>query len=186
MHRDQGRVERLVLLGVSIVLIVLLRQLVVPLFLLATVLLSYFAMLGMTFVAFWAMDPTGFVGLDWKVAVFLFAILIAVGEDYNFLLVTLVTEEQARIGPVRGITEALVRTGPIISSCGLIMAGTFASLMAGSLTEMRQLGFALAFGVLLDTFVVRPVLVPSFLMLNDGQEKTVTKTRQQSHSLVSR
>jgi RND superfamily putative drug exporter len=81
MHRDQGRVERLVLLGVSIVLIVLLRQLVVPLFLLASVLLSYFATLGMTFVVFWAMDPTGFVGLDWKETVFLFAILIAVGED---------------------------------------------------------------------------------------------------------
>jgi RND superfamily putative drug exporter len=165
MQHDRIRIDVYVMASVLVVLMVLLRQVVVSLYLLASVLFSYFTTLGVTFAVFWALDPHGFVGIDWKVTVFLFTILVAVGEDYNILLMTRVREEQARFGPVRGITEALDRTGPIISSCGIIMAGTFGSLLAGSLTEMKQMGFALAFGILLDTFIVRPILVPAFLIL---------------------
>jgi RND superfamily putative drug exporter len=164
-QQDRTRIELLVLVSVFAVLVVLLRGLVVPVYLLVSVLFSYFTTLGVSFALLWLLDPHGFTGIDWKVAIFLFTILIAVGEDYNIFLMTRVREEQRRHGPLRGITEALDRTGPIISSCGIIMAGTFASLLAGSLAEMKQLGFALAFGVLLDTFVVRPVLVPAFLIL---------------------
>jgi RND superfamily putative drug exporter len=164
-RQDRTRIELLVLASVFAVLVVLLRGLVVPVYLLLSVLFSYFTTLGVAFALFWLLDPHGFTGIDWKVAIFLFTILIAVGEDYNIFLMTRVREEQRRHGPLRGITAALDRTGPIISSCGIIMAGTFASLLAGSLTEMKQLGFALAFGVLLDTFVVRPILVPAFLIL---------------------
>jgi RND superfamily putative drug exporter len=167
MHGDRRRIELLVLASVLVVLIVLLRAVVVPLYLLLSVLFSYLVTLGVAFVLFFLLDPAGFTGIDWKVAIFLFTILIAVGEDYNIFLMTRVHEEQRRFGPVRGIAEALIRTGPIISSCGIIMAGTFASLLAGSLTEMKQLGFALPFGVLLDTFVVRPILLPTFLLLLD-------------------
>jgi RND superfamily putative drug exporter len=96
---------------------------------------------------------------------FLFTILIAVGEDYNIFLMARIEEEEKVHGAVKGITVALERTGSIISSCGIIMAGTFSSLMAGSLVGMDQLGFALALGVMLDTFVIRPIMVPSLLML---------------------
>ena len=154
VQQDRTRIELLVIAAVCVILILLLRGLVVTLYLLASVLFSYYTTLGVAFLVFWLLDPAGFQGIDWKVAIFLFTILVAVGEDYNIFLLTRVHEEERRHGPIGGVTEALVRTGPIISSCGIIMAGTFSSLLAGSLSELRQLGFALAFGVLLDTFVV--------------------------------
>lgn len=162
---DQWRIYFLVVSCVLFILIILLRSIVISLYLMVTVLLSFFATLGATWLLFYAIDPKGFAGLDWTVPLFLFVVLIAIGEDYNIFLVTRIHEEQAREGPVHGITTALRRTGGIITSCGFIMAGTFASLGAGSLTRMQQLGFALAFGVMLDTFVIRPILVPAFLMI---------------------
>jgi RND superfamily putative drug exporter len=165
MTQDRTRIEVLVLASVFVVLVLLLRQFLVPAYLLLSVVFSYYTTLGVSFLVFSLLDPHGFTGIDWKVAIFLFTILIAVGEDYNIFLMSRVHEEQRRHGPLLGITVAMDRTGPIISSCGVIMAGTFASLLAGSLTEMKQLGFALAFGVLLDTFIVRPILVPAFLIL---------------------
>jgi len=163
--RDQRVVDALVLAGIFLILVALLRQVTIPVYLILSVFFSYLVTLGATFAFFYALDPSGFAGLDWKVPTFLFTILIAVGEDYNIFLMTRIREEQITHGPVKGVAIALTRTGSIISSCGIIMAGTFSSLMAGTLAGMHQLGFALAFGVLLDTFVVRPILVPAFLVL---------------------
>lgn len=168
--RDQIRIDILVLSGVFLILVLLLRRTAVSGYLILSVFFSYLATLGVTFVVFWALDPSEFGGLDWKVPMFLFTILIAVGEDYNIFLMTRIEEEQRKHGLLDGIIVALRRTGSIISSCGLIMAGTFSSLLSGSLVGMHQLGFALAFGVLLDTFVVRPILVPAYLiMLQTGR-----------------
>lgn len=164
---DQFRIDALVLGGVYVILVLLLKKPGVCAYLMFTVFYSYLATLGFTYLVFWltAANPSEFAGLDWKVPMFLFTILIAVGEDYNIFLMARIEEEQKIHGPVKGIIVALERTGSIISSCGIIMAGTFCSLMAGSLVGMDQLGLALAAGVLLDTFVIRPVMVPSMLIL---------------------
>jgi putative drug exporter of the RND superfamily len=163
--RDQVRINLLVIAGVFTILVVLLRQPGICLYLILTVLFSYLVTLGATYLIFWGIDGADFAGLDWKVPMFLFTILIAVGEDYNIFLMTRIHEEQRQYGPVSGVIHALSKTGRIISSCGIIMAGTFLSLAAGTLKGMSQLGVALAFGVLLDTFVVRPILVPAYLVL---------------------
>lgn len=162
---DRVRINTLVTIVVFVILWLLLKRLRECIYLIVTVLFSYFATLGGTYLFFWAWDPAGFSGLDWKVPMFLFTILIAVGEDYNIFLLTRIDEERKKHGKVEAITIALDHTGTIISSCGIIMAGTFSSLMAGSLAGMDQLGFALALGVILDTFIVRPVMVPAFLIL---------------------
>jgi len=162
---DRTRVNLMVLGGIFLILVVLLRQIWVAAYLLATVLFSYYATLGMTALAgsLWFGQPLG--QMDWRVPFFLFTLLIALGEDYNILLVTRVLQERKKHGPDEGVRLGLSRTGGTITACGLIMAGTFATLMLAELNTLVQVGFALAFGVLLDTFVVRPFLVPSFLLL---------------------
>ena len=98
--------------------------------------------------------------------------IVTVGVEHGFVgrtrcagVLTLAEEEQLEHGLVGGVAVALKKTGSIIAGCGVIMAGTFSSLLAGSLVGMQQLGFALAFGVLLDTMVVMPILVPAWLIL---------------------
>jgi RND superfamily putative drug exporter len=162
---DRILIDVLVIFSVYIVIVIMLRQPEICAYLIVSVVFSYLVTLGLTFAVFYLRDPAGFTGVDWKVPVYLFTILIAMGEDYNILLMSRVEEEQQRHGMVKGILVALMKTGGIISSCGIIMAGTFGTLMSGTLLGMVQMGFALAFGVLLDTFIVRPILVPSYLVL---------------------
>ena len=166
---DQHTMYLLVTIGVYVILVVLLRKPGICLYLIATVVLGYLASLGVTELVFKALHqgPDPWVGLDWKVGFFLFVILVAVGEDYNIFLMSRVIEEERKHGVVEGTRLAVAHTGGIISSCGLIMAGTFGSMLTGSLTALRELGFALGLGVILDTFLVRPILVPAFVVLTD-------------------
>jgi RND superfamily putative drug exporter len=162
---DRLRVNVLILAGIFLILLVLVRRPGFALYLLLTVLFSYFATLGATRLAGFLWTGHLLDQVDWRVPFFLFTILVAVGEDYNILLVTRALQERERHGAREGMRRALARTGGTITSCGLIMAGTFATLMFASLSTLKQIGFALAFGVLADTFIVRPVLVPAFAMI---------------------
>jgi RND superfamily putative drug exporter len=164
---DEHRMYVLVTLGVYAILVILLRRPGICLYLIATVVLGYLASLGLTDLLFHALHrgSAPWAGLDWTVAFFLFVILVAVGEDYNILLMARVIEEERIRGTIEGTRRAVACTGGIISSCGLIMAGTFGSMLTGSLTSLRELGFALGLGILLDTFLVRPILVPAFVIL---------------------
>lgn len=178
---DRKRLNVLVLAGIFVILLVLVRRPTLAAYLLATVLLSYLATLGATAILahLWHERPLGEV--DWRVPFFLFTILVAVGEDYNILLVSRALEEKRKHGGIEGTRRALASTGGTITSCGLIMAGTFATLMLSGLNTLVQVGFALAFGVLLDTFVVRPFLVPAFtlwLWRNDGPEEQEAPLRR--------
>jgi RND superfamily putative drug exporter len=170
---DRTRINLLVLSGIFLILLVLVRNVGFTVYLLFTVLLSYYATLGATAILahHWHGRPLGEV--DWRVPFFLFTILVAVGEDYNIFLLSRALEEKEKHGGEEGLRRGLASTGGTITSCGLIMAGTFATLMLAGLNTLIQVGFALAFGVLIDTFIVRPFLVPAFtLWLWKGEPAT--------------
>jgi RND superfamily putative drug exporter len=160
---DQTTVIPLVLLVIGLTLIVLLRALVAPLYLLATVLVSFFATLGISLVVF---DKVfGEPAVDPAYPFFAFVFLVALGVDYNIFLMDRVREEARRHGTREGALRALIATGPVITSAGLILAGTFAVLMTLPLDILLELGFTVALGVLLDTFLVRTLMVPSIVKL---------------------
>ncbi len=161
--RDFRLIIVAVIVGIFLVLALLLRSLVAPLYMVASVLLSFGVALGITTFVF--QDVLGAEGLAWWLPSFLFVLLVALGVDYNIFLMSRVREEAGRRPTDQAVATGLRLTGGVITSAGLILAGTFAALMAAPLRSLAQMGFAVTVGILLDTFVVRTFLVPSLAVL---------------------
>jgi RND superfamily putative drug exporter len=156
-ERDRNLIIPLVLIVVMIILALLLRAIVAPLVLIGTVVLSFGAALGISALVF--SRVFGFAGADTSMPLFAFVFLVALGIDYNIFLMTRVREEAGRSGTREGALTALAATGGVITSAGLVLAGTFATLGTLPLVILTEIGFCVAFGVLLDTIIVRSVLV---------------------------
>ena len=159
---DRNLLIPLILGVVLLILGLLLRAIVAPLVLIATVVLSFGAALGISSLFF--KHVFGFAGADTSVPLFVFVFLVALGIDYNIFLMTRVREESIRSGTRRGALTGLAATGGVITSAGLVLAGTFAMLSTLPLVEFTEIGFAVALGVLLDTIVVRSVLVTALTL----------------------
>lgn len=182
---DTRLIIPVVLLAVLLILGVLLRSVLAPLVLLVTVVLSFGAALGISALVF--RHLFGFGGTDSSFPLYAFVFLVALGIDYNIFLMTRVREESLVHGTRRGALIGLAATGGVITSAGLVLAGTFAALGSLPIVFLAELGFAVALGVLLDTLVVRSVLVtaltldlgrwmwwPSALFRTDGGHATST------------
>jgi len=183
--RDNRVIIPIVLIVVFLILALLLRALVAPVVLVLTVVLSFLAALGISALVF--EHVFGFAGTDSSFPLFVFVFLVALGIDYNIFLMTRVHEEAKQHGTRRGALIGLAATGGVITSAGLVLAGTFAVLATLPVVAFAEIGFAVAIGVLLDTIVVRSVLVtalnldlgrwmwwPSQLSRTDGPARAET------------
>ena len=159
---DRDLLIPLILGVVLLILGLLLRAIVAPLVLIATVVLSFGTALGLS--ALFFKHVFGFAGADTSVPLFVFVFLVALGIDYNIFLMTRVREESIKSGTWRGALNGLAATGGVITSAGLVLAGTFAVLGTLPLVEFTEIGFAVALGVLLDTIIVRSVLVTALTL----------------------
>ncbi|MET9150286.1 efflux RND transporter permease subunit [Streptomyces griseoflavus] len=160
-ERDRGLIVPVVLVVIFLVLTVLLRSLLMPALLVATVAVNFLATLGVSALVF---PLFGFTGTDPSVPLYGFVFLVALGVDYNIFLMSRVREESLRHGARQGVLRGLVSTGGVITSAGVVLAATFAALGVIPLAFLAQVAFIVAFGVLLDTLVVRSLLVPALAL----------------------
>lgn len=156
---DLVKIIPIVLLVILLILMVLLRSIVAPILLIGSVVVSYATALGVSAIVF--NHVLGFPGADAAVPLFGFVFLVALGVDYNIFLMTRVREESLRLGTRAGILRGLGKTGSVITSAGIVLAATFAALAVIPILFLVQIAFIVAFGVLVDTIVVRSLLVPA-------------------------
>ncbi|MEU1133094.1 MMPL family transporter [Streptomyces sp. NPDC005900] len=160
-ERDRALIVPVVLAIILVILVGLLRSLVAPLLLVATVALNFLATLGVSALVF--RHVFGFSGTDASVPLYGFVFLVALGVDYNIFLMSRVREESLRHGTRQGVLRGLTTTGGVITSAGVVLAATFAALGVIPLAFLVQIAFIVALGVLLDTLVVRSLLVPALV-----------------------
>ncbi len=160
--RDNRLVVPIALVLVMLILMALLRAVVAPLVLIGTVILSYGAAMGIA--TFFFENVFDFPGLDPTLPLFAFIFLVALGIDYNIFLMTRVREETVTHGTREGMLRGLAVTGTVITSAGIVLAGTFSALAVLPLVSLTEIGFTIAIGVLLDTFIVRTLLVPALVL----------------------
>jgi len=162
-ERDLKLIVPLALLVMAIILGILLQAIIAPLVLLASVVLSFACTLGISilFIRF----VVGDAGFDASIPTFAFIFLVALGIDYTIFLMARVREEARKHGTREGMLRAIAATGPVITSAGVILAGTFSVLMTLPVTFTFDLGFMVALGILLDTFIVRTIMVPAAVEL---------------------
>jgi putative drug exporter of the RND superfamily len=162
-RRDIKLVVPLALVLIAVILAILLQALVAPLVLIASVVISFFGTFGLSILFF--RFAVGDEGVDASLPIFAFIFLVALGIDYTIFLMSRVREEARRFGTREGTLRALSATGPVITSAGVILAGTFSVLMTLPVTFAFDIGFMVAVGILLDTFVVRTIMVPAAVEL---------------------
>ncbi|MEG0363686.1 MAG: MMPL family transporter, partial [Aurantimicrobium sp.] len=156
---DLAKIIPIVLVVIFLILMLLLRSVVAPLLLIFTVVVSFAATLGLSAIFF--NNVFGFPGADASVPLFGFVFLVALGIDYNIFLMTRVREESLKIGTRPGILKGLTVTGGVITSAGIVLAATFAALGVIPLLFLVQLAFIVSVGVIIDTVLVRTLLVPA-------------------------
>ena len=163
LNEDFTRVMAVVIAAIFVVLALLLRSIIAPLYLLLTVLLSYGTTLGI--VSWIFQGIMGQDGISFMIPIIVFVLLVALGSDYNIFLMSRVREESAAQPTRYGARLAVMATGGVITACGIILAGTFGALLFTPIRTMTQIGAAVAIGVLIDTFLVRALLVPGIASL---------------------
>jgi putative drug exporter of the RND superfamily len=163
IESDLRLIAPIALLVIAIILAILLRSLVAPLVLIASVILSFLCTLGLS--VLFIREVVGDAGFDASIPTFAFIFLVALGIDYTIFLMARVREEARTHGTREGTLRALTATGPVITSAGVILAGTFSVLMTLPVTYTFDLGFMVALGILLDTFIVRTIMVPAAVEL---------------------
>ncbi|OKL37855.1 MMPL family transporter [Domibacillus mangrovi] len=162
-HGDEIRIISLMTVLIMVMLGIQTRSLLAPVYMMATILLSFGAALGFT--VFFFQDLLGYGGISYRIPLYTFVFLVALGVDYSIMLISRIREEKERLPIKDAVREGIGKTGGVISSAGLILAATFAVLITQPVMELRVFGFAVAIGVIVDTFIVRPIVIPALIVI---------------------